>query len=222
MQTSDLARLGILALCFLGVVYVAVRSKGAQSDAKGARASAEEAATTRQAVEDFVRGVAPVTRPQSDHRLPTLYQVAASHYISGNEILWAYLYYYLVAATFLVVAWSTVFAGQKPEQAGVRDLVLGTLAFGGVVLSWIWWRLLVRANTYRLPLREAASSAEKALRDALDPKGTFLRVEEHGKSLGWDFGSTGFVINVVPLFLGFVFVVLFLVVVWPYVCGCTV
>ncbi|MDA2937709.1 hypothetical protein MYX75_05530 [Acidobacteria bacterium AH-259-A15] len=152
--------------------------------------------------------------PSDQHPAAALYQVAAHHYISGNEIVWAFLYYYFVGCSVLALAWASVFAVEKPSSPIAHDIVLVGLAVAGIVLSFIWLFLLRRSNSYRQPLREAASQVEEKLKFGTAIEGSFARAKEHGRSLGWGLGSTGFVVTAIPLLFLALFGFFLWVVLW--------
>jgi hypothetical protein len=133
-----------------------------------------------------------------DQRRIAVYQVAANHYTSGNELQWTLLYYYFVGCLILVVAWSTVFANSSQvANIVVHTTVLSVFSFAGIVLSWIWLWLQRRANSYMPILFRAAKDAEDKVK--VNSDGSMARVAEHRSGLADGVSTTRNVLTVIPL-----------------------
>jgi hypothetical protein len=145
-----------------------------------------------------------------DQRRIAVYQVAANHYISGNELQWTLLYYYFVGCSILVVAWSTMFANSSQDaNILVHTMVLSVLSLAGIVLSYIWLCLHRRANSYMPILFRAAKDAEDKVK--VDSDGSITRVAEHRSSLADGVSTTRNFLTVIPLCFLTIFLVLFCV-----------
>jgi len=150
-----------------------------------------------------------------DQRRIAVYQVSADHYISGNEIQWTLLYYYLVGCSILALAWASVFGSLPSRPHIAHDAVLSILSVAGIVLSVIWLALQRRSSSYMPILFEAAREAEAKVE--VDVSGSMARVREHRGGLTDGFTTTRRVVTLVPFCFLIVFVVLLIVGLWPHV-----
>jgi hypothetical protein len=207
----------------LGVLYVATKARSVKEWAQTAQRFAQDSANSAKRADAIVRtGGQPLPRAPDPSDQRALYQVAADHYFSGNEAVWAYLYYYFVGTSVLALAWGTMYEPYEPNRSVEREVVLATLAIAGVALSLIWWRLLVRSYSYRRPLADAALDFEEAVRNGVGPQGSFRVAYNHSenlklKGLSWRVGSTRFVVNAVPWLFIAVFLAFFLITVLPHI-----
>jgi hypothetical protein len=76
---------------------------------------------------------------------------------------WAQLYYYLVAASILILSWSTLFSISTTSRSIIIWSVLYVLATAGVAVSVMWILQMRRSNRYLEAFFDRAYALESEL-----------------------------------------------------------
>ena len=148
-------------------------------------------------------------RSETSATTNTLYEVASSHWVHGEQMRWTILYNFLVGNTILLVAWATLFVGllQNRDSLGLKIVLIASCALGA--LGGIVWALLEsRANGFAERFFNLGVDLEKYLPKPGDSAGPFGAMALH-RTKG--FVKTYVVLVVVPVVFAVLYVALLVI-----------
>ncbi|MBU1744725.1 MAG: hypothetical protein KJ649_07530 [Proteobacteria bacterium] len=90
-----------------------------------------------------------------------LYQTTSQHWAHAEQVRWALLYNFLMAATILLLAWAAIYGEDQPNVARKIPLIL--FAGVGCLTSFLWIGLCARANGFVTAYAEYAKKLEVSL-----------------------------------------------------------